>query len=358
MNLEYTIGYDWRNPEIPVKIRQKWTKTRNFHGVKIWVGDPSSGKSAAAKTLASDYHRDHRRFVIFSPTDEWSKIRFSSNAKDIQHGVHDLSIIENFAFKLSDFSSISDWISLGCPPQTAIHLWEVATKKRIHNDDPREMLKYIKQLPTSNTRKNSLDSQTRLFPSVKLAMENRMETFIAFDVFWHPNSTKQTLDWIKVLRKNRYLLINLDSIDVGAIKTRAYVGKIMEKFYKNEKVIKHLNPAFFFEEADLLCPNMSRDTTIWPSSLYWIHYGVLKMQKYGCEFCFITQIPENLHEDIFGSFDYIFWGPIASTSRYYDRFSSFLKADATTGERIWGLEKKGEGKFRQPYIPRECPCLC
>ncbi len=117
-----------------------------------------------------------------------------------------------------------------------------------------------------------------------------------------------------------------------------------------------MKPVIFVEEADILAPNMKMDD-VEPSSLVWLRYYVMKLQRTGVELFFVTQDPQLLDSIIISNYHNKFLGVIESKSdkgKYTD-MTKHLRWDIQKNYREFLWEQKG--RYRNiVFYPMDSPC--
>ena len=157
-----------------------------------------------------------------------------------------------------------------------------------------------------------------------------------------------------------HINLNLSSSGFDVYKGRAYCGKILEQLASFERgnlfyYLVRMKPLIIVEEADILAPNLGGGV-IEPSSLFWLRYYVIKLQKYHVELFFITQDPSLIDSVILSNFHNQFLGVIESRYSQYAELTRSLKWDINTNYREFRWVQKGRHRDII-FSPIDSPCL-
>ena len=341
------------------------------YGVVIIIAQPRYGKSILLKNMYVQM-AEHRNIIIFDYQNEHSGVKYGNwLSHDSVNFIPELYTIENFAFYLSDFDQIADWISMGFTTNAAPLIFRLVKNIDIHNNTPLKMIEILRELPVS---KDDLEDFNDEYPElnikdtvnfgVKQSIIGRMvdvwETGLIIPEVGsddHQRYRRDKIhidDWIEFIENHPHLNINLNMVTSGE-KTiaRASVGKILEKLYP---ALHRIQPLVVFEEADLLCPPTTEFEHI--TSATQIKKLINKDLRKGAKVMLITQHPHLLDQEAVSSGMTFIFGIHKTNATFHSLLDgqgfdyerdviNKLRRDKDEGIREFGLIETGEtGKYR------------
>lgn len=280
-------------------------RLRSF-GTTLILAKSRYGKTALEKHLACLISRK-RKTVIFDVNGEWINdvVKFNWNSPNPVRFCN-YNILDNFCFRIQDFDRYSDWISLGFPPVGSRIMSRLARHPDIHKDSPIKFTELLAQLPTHEGEEDIFNDkftggkftliEGRVMDVTKASIRSRF-SFIK-DYFWNgDDDPRSIIEWEQVFKSNENLIINVDcGGEHNKSKARAYIGKILERFYP---YLQQKKPVLIFEEADWIAPaEVGEEAERWPSSLIRLIEYSIKYQKYGVNLMLISQSESLIHENI------------------------------------------------------------
>lgn len=259
------------------------------------------GKSIEVDNIILEkYNLDQERvIIIFDYYNEHRRLMYPNLDSSNSTCIADLKIINNFAFKISDFDSVTDWVSCGFTDKASRILVRLAQEIRIHNNDPKNFAEILKDFPSTRkeleifNKRYVMNWEHYTHPDTKRSM---MNFYNVMHMFLGANDDRTYIpDWYQLVIKHKHVTIELGVTDESMkLVARAYVGKILERLSKPLIKYDSFRPLIVLEEGDILVPNVKPDETS-PSSLQWILAYTLKYQKFGPELILIAQDPANLN---------------------------------------------------------------
>ena len=233
-------------------------------------------------------------------------------------------IVRNFAFRISDFSTVQDWISLGFTSDAANIMRKMALIETYHHDRPESFRELIVDLPEKKTeidffnkkyQKYGLTLDHNVFPVTKNSMLTKLD-FIQ-DWFKRENDARQLIDLTSLLANYDHLIIDLGFTRGNANYQQTMVGKILEMLARRTPYnpARHTNrfsgfdsvpdllcayrPLIIFEEAANLFPDYStKNEQETPSSVIWGRKYAFELQKFLTSSMFIFQMESQIDKKI------------------------------------------------------------
>lgn len=329
------------------------------------------GKSAIMKLIMS-LLQFYRKFIILDFQGEFSQTIFpNTKSKGQMLGMRNMKIVNNFAFRISDFNSEGDWISLGFPEMACKQMARFAKMRQLHHDSTENFRRIIHELPTENA-KLSLPSynawckkefgydphlDVKFNDKTQQSMITRFDQVMAAGYFKMENDGKKYVEnFGRMMLENGHLCIDLGlTTGTGQSKAQAYFGKVLEQMIPYLAVCR---PFIIVEEASVLAPNLVVPDEMRPSSLrHLINYAV-RYQRYGIKVAYIVQdlqmlypsIRENYHMQILGQLQ---WTGDERTQGLVRR----LRWNARENYREFIIQEAGQWRISK-FVPDSCPCEC
>lgn len=275
-------------------------------GTNLVLAKSRYGKSAMIKDLACKVS-NYRKVIVFDVNGEWSQNVTKYNWKSNNPSrFYNYRVINFFCFRISDFNTYSDWISLGFPPVGSRIMARLAAHPEIHNNDPEKFTKILADLPTTDPEENMFNAEYskedfhliegKVMDVTKASIRSRFSFVKSY--FWKGKDDHRDIyNWEDVFSYKENLIINLNCKgEHEKAKAKAYVGKLLEIL---APFLIKLKPVLIFEEADWLAPyGVGEDPERWPSSLSRLIEYSIKYQKYGVNLFYISQSEALIHSDI------------------------------------------------------------
>lgn len=348
------------------------------YNVVIILARPRYGKSILIKNLYVQIAQG-RRIIVIDYLGEHDQSKYGNwKAKGITSFIPDLYTIENFAFFLTDFNRVSDWISMGASIRAAPLIAELIKCENIHQNDPIRFLELLRALPSKDDdleRFNDkfgpygLTFSSRVNDASKHSMITVVENAWISGLLMPPvesDSYKEhtpgkayVKDWAELARRHPHININLNlTTNESVTLARAAIGKILEQL---APVLEELSPLIICEESDFIAPS-TEDENI--TSLNQLRKYVLKHQRTGVELMFITQNPNMLSQFILLGGTIWVMGPHTADStvssmldephlNYLKDVIHKLKFDRYKNEREFVLMESGAGGHYKIFSPDE-----
>lgn len=341
-------------------------------GVHIISATTRYGKSVLVKIFETQLAQE-RPVIIFDFVGEHLLAKYPNflNTWGMSFGVPGLKTVSDICFKVSDFNNKEDWASMGFPPGASSELANLVKYSDIYGDSFKRFVDFCKDIPTNPSHVNHFEKKYGIeFPPMHEATKGSIITRLKLfdDFFWDfekelKGEQVYIENWGDYFINNPHLHINLKLYAGGfdIFKGRANCGKILEQLAKSTKkgkffYLHKMKPVIFVEEADILAPNMKMDD-VEPSSLVWLRYYVMKLQRTGVELFFVTQDPQLLDSIIISNYHNKFLGVIESKSdkgKYTD-MTKHLRWDIQKNYREFLWEQKG--RYRNiVFYPMDSPC--
>ncbi len=262
------------------------TKFEPIYPSRVWgttfiEGKPRTGKTATGKSVTVKVSK-YRKVVIIDPNGEWqsdvTKYNWSSPKPD---KILNYVIVQNIAFKVSEFGDADDWISAGFTFDAARILAKLAKAKKFHNNDPTRFREVVLDLPEKEAdiplfnQKYALfgiDVDHRFFPMTKISILTKLD--YVQEWFLTDNDKRKSYNFEKLFKNYDHLIINLNSPDLYY--QRMMTGKILSIFAKESPfdpkrhpskfkdfgqvpdMLATYKPMIIIEEAARLFPDYSR----------------------------------------------------------------------------------------------------
>lgn len=355
-----------------------------YYGVYTISAMTRWGKSALSKiiyTALAEENLKRKRdgkgittpLVIFDYRGEHGDSRYPYFlSKNEVRGIIDLHTIEDFAFMISDYTHISDWVSFGFEQRGAELMSKIAADVESHNNDPEQVQEMIDWLPlTSNamsdfwSRYPSAQSYVRM-PQHSGKVASMSANFSIIKHYFFDGSQNYIANFGEEMYNHRHLHINLNLTPAEERIAKANVGKILEQIHNYLEVIrcKHghdrwvLKPFFVFEEADILAPAYVEAPL--PSSLYWIYRFVLKFQKYGPKLMFITQDPALMFPELVSNSHTLLLGKLPQRTQldatYREKTEKLGRPGGSNRGEFVKIEVGKEWQY-EVFTPNDMPCM-
>lgn len=308
MALQLSMGRNvFKNPE---GLREKiFFIEKMSYGVIALIAKARYGKSCILNILMAKMSR-YRKLIIFDYRGEHKLNRYANfMSKDDIQPIERMKIIENFGFKITDFTTESGWISLGFTEASAAIMTELVKIPEAY--DIKKF--YLMVADAGNWLSSERNSETffakypslvdkipsRVSPSTLQNLSTWFSLIYNKGFFLKDDDDRIYIeDWCDLLKDNNNYLINLNLTDSTANFARAMVGKILEDMQSHDCMyLKSSNPVIITEEADLVYPSVKQDQEI-PSSCKFAELYCLKYQKFGVEMFFVCQDMTKLYSPI------------------------------------------------------------
>mgnify|MGYP001565714230 CR=1 FL=1 len=228
----------------------------------VCLAAPRYGKGALCKPLAVQVSK-FKKVCIFDYKGEWAAhiTQYNSLAQYPERLV-DFFIADNFAFAITDFNQVGDWVGFGFQDDAAQFMYKIV-RSIYHNGEIDRIREMIKKLPVRDDDVDSFNSDygTDLLVAIhtasKGALGRRFEVVQRF--FWTGVSdVRQRLDFWQLWRDYKHLIIDLSDRrdgfrDIG--KARAYAGLILRQM---SITFDYTQGFFVIEEGSQLLANLER----------------------------------------------------------------------------------------------------
>jgi hypothetical protein len=345
------------------------------YGVNIILAKPRYGKSVLVKNLYTQI-AEYRPVIILDYIGEHSGTKWPNfRSRHKTACIPDLHTIKDFAFLITDFDQIDDWVSMGFTERSAPILFELLKFGNIHNNDPAIFFDLLTKLPTKEIQIPAFNAEFGEYGlSVQTPFNTAIKTSLVsyFSNVWNSGliMSQEEADsgygktyienWGDYALSHPHLNINLNLVTSGNVKlARASIGKILDQLVSYLPMIR---PLIVVEEADFIAPNIDDSSKI--TSLYQLRNYVLKHQRTGVELMFITQDPNNLDQSIITSGTTFIMGnhaPCSSTSAILDEphlnYSKDvihkLRFDRYKNIREFAIMQAGNGGRYQIFQPND-----
>jgi len=339
---------------------------RGSFGVNVIAAVTRYGKSSLVKLLYVMISK-HRPVLVFDYRGEHIDSMYSNfKSRDYIAGVNNLTILEDFGFMISDFTSVSDWRSLGFASKGALMMSELSRRVDIHKNDPDIFYRLLLDLPDTNEeitafndkyKHLNLSYENRINSSSKDSIVNSFRFTMKSGIFIYPDEledgTKNYIeDFGRYMYEHRNVIVNLKMNELDEFIAKAYAGKLLEQLAPWLTLIK---PCIILEEADILVPNVvDRDDQ--PSSLTQAIKYVIKLQKYNPELFFICQDLGRLNSTVVGNAHTLILGQMPDdTYSKYREHTQDLRWEHDDNYREFAVVTKGR-KWVEKMVPLDCPC--
>lgn len=273
---------------------------------------PRYGKSVVSKDLAIQISK-FRQVIIFDFANEWvdSVTHYNMNAPYPDKLV-DYILLNDFTFKITEFSNKEDFASFGFDRDQASILADlIRDTKNYHQGDIYKITEILQNIPTNKghdlrayNMKYGCNMTSTQHSSTKVTICTHWDLIKKY--FWQGNKDERRLiDFKKEFLKGKHIIINLNDSDASLRKFvgRAYIGKILQH---TRPVWKYTKPFIFVEEARTFFPNHHGKIQL--SSNVQVNDLVTYAPKQGVSIMFIVQhenqlyspILQNIHAKIVG----------------------------------------------------------
>ena len=280
-------------------------------GVTFFLAKSRYGKTALAKHIVVKVSK-YRPILVFDYLGEWKGIGEYNWRSPYPDKCEDLTVLENFGFKISDFTSSYWWSALGFAPSASDIISYFANLIQLHYDDPRLFEGLLSKLPTSEDEVGRFNTEFSEFgipplparfaePSIT-SIKNTWSTIK--DIFIDPNNDDgqfhitdwEVNDWGQFFYEHPHLIINLqlNRTDYDKFKARILVGRILQDI---APYLSRIKPLIILEEGDVLAPSW-RANISGPSLDELIEYSK-KYQKMGVSMIYICQDQRQVNEDCY-----------------------------------------------------------
>lgn len=307
-HIGYHLDYKHNEKRETYFVMRRW-------GNCLVEAQPRFGKSSLIKDLIVKISKK-RKVVIFDYNGEWegSVLKYNRdiyNPPEFEDRMVGVKVLKNFTFKLTDFNSPEDFMSMGFQ-HNQVHLTcdLIQDTLRFHKGDVQVVSEIMSMLPTRGVDLQGFNNKfgAKLLSPINSATKNSLNTWwkIIRRYFWQGKSDRrQLINFDKELLDNNHLIISLGSGDRGVspFVARTYCAKILQYM---RRVWHRARPVLVFEEARLLFPFQRGDVNL--SSNEEVYDLVTLAPKLGVHPFFIVQhsrqlfqsILENIHIKILG----------------------------------------------------------
>lgn len=364
------IGWDrWGKP---VTIYENYG-----YGVIHVIAQQRYGKTILVKNIYTQIAK-YRNTITLDYQGEHSDSKWGNwRSKDDVCFIPDLFTITDFAFYMSDFDQATDWSSMGISPNGISLLMRLLDQYDMHQDDPLEMIKIVKSLPTTES---DIEEFVENYPAYEnIGIQNysvRHSLIQKLEGIWHtrliippegtPNHQEHAShlvhveNWADLVRDHPHININLAMFSSGGVAiARASVGKILEQLLP---ALYELKPVIIVEEAGKICPADNPDDII--TSRVMLKDYVFRHQRTGVKVMFIMQQVDQIDQEVLsGGMTWIFGihKPNATSKTVLDSFNlnyekeivAKLRKDDEKGWRDFAIIDTGKGGRYQLFTPKD-----
>lgn len=232
--------------------------------------------------------------------------------------IPDLLYIDEFGFKLKDFTNPVDWENAGLNPSGARICANAAEKVARHKNDFEKFMSLINEVPTKGSNAEFHSTMLSVKSKLKSIRRNFVDehavdiTYSDADRIRYTENPFYISDWKYFVRKHNHLCINFNSENNPA-KAQLFAGKIMNEI---KTILKPNEPTtIFMEESHFLYPSViSEDNVPYSSSMVY-HYAKVK-HKDAVKLVLITQYPHQLNESALDEVKWFFIGKLENIKGY------------------------------------------
>lgn len=270
-------------------------------------GKPRVGKSGMSKLIVANVGQ-YRQCVIFDCNGEWvNQIIYYNWNSPYPKKLVNYKIVRNFAFYISEFSSVQDWISLGFTGTGANIMLKASQSKEFHNDAPEKLRELIVDLPESGKELGEFNSKYKMFgitldhavfTSTKVSMLMTLDN-IELWFYRGRKDFRKRYDFKILLDHYDHLIFDM-TFKGGSDPNyqRAMCGKILSIFADPDFLMKH-KPFMVFEESANLFPDFSKSKEMeTPSSVILGREFAWKFPKYDVSCMLIFQMESQIDDRI------------------------------------------------------------
>jgi len=331
------MNYNYRGGTTKIPIgKASWDGKTVYYidrrfGVTLFIAKSRFGKTALAKNIVVQIGK-YRSVLIFDYLGEWKTINECNWRSPYPDRLEDLTVIENFGFKISDFPSDYWWSALGFPPRASDILGHYATLVDVHQDDPNLFEELIMALPSRDRdvtnfneqyKEYNLELSARFAEATIISIRNTW--FFVKSIFIDPADDPETKrfhitdwgadNWGEFFCENPHLLVNLrlDRVEADRFRARIMVGRILEDI---APYLGRLKPLIVVEEADVLAPSFNQNIEC-PSLDEFIRYSK-KHQKRGVSLIYIMQDQGQFNEDCYEGWHQKVMGIVPRGNEHYE----------------------------------------
>ena len=339
MNITIPVGTTiYRKKQLDVTIRHTTSM--------MFIAKPRTGKGSLAKHCCV-YESMKRPIFIFDRKGEWKNHITAPNYEienDYAMCIPGIHTYTDFTFKISDFSQRQDLLALRFDYDSISFLEMVLQSRFHHQDNIERIISMINELPTKKeelpvfNRKYGTRLQVVIHVLTRDSMGRRLEQIK--DWFWQgPQDKRKFYNFGEEWLKHDHCIVDFGEDDEkDPYRYKAFVGKMLTQL---KKVYQRKKGAIYFEEASLLFPEVSIESTDIPRSNREGRDLVTIYPKLGTAGRFIFQHPDQFDNHILThSTSVKFIGKLEKQSAMYSHLNHV----------IMNLKFSNTGKFISEFI--------